>query len=89
MITLSVCMIVKNEADTLARALDSIHTLADELIIVDTGSTDTTKAIAARYTYQIYDFVWVDNFAVARNFSFSKARMDSIMWFDSDDVHLV
>ena len=57
MVTISVCMIVKTEADILARCLDSLSGLYEELIIVDTGSTDETKEIAAQYTDQIYDFV--------------------------------
>jgi glycosyltransferase involved in cell wall biosynthesis len=86
MITISVCMIVKNEEKVLARCLDSLQGLADELIIVDTGSTDATKQIAARYTDQIYDFTWINDFAAARNFSFSKATMDYIYVADADEV---
>ena len=55
MITISLCMIVKNEERILARCLDSIEDLMDEIVIVDTGSTDRTKAIASRYTDKIYD----------------------------------
>ena len=55
MATISLCMIVKNEEAVLARCLDSVRDLVDEIIIVDTGSTDRTKEIAARYTGQIYD----------------------------------
>ena len=73
MITISLCMIVKNEEKLLARCLDSVAGLMDEIIIVDTGSTDRTKEIAARYTDKIYDFEWVQDFSAARNFAFSKA----------------
>nr|MCR4945824.1 glycosyltransferase [Lachnospiraceae bacterium] len=76
MITISLCMIVKNESAVLARCLDTVADLCDEIVIVDTGSTDNTKEIAARYTDKIYDFEWVDDFAAARNFSFSKATCD-------------
>ncbi len=86
MITISLCMIVKNEARVLARCLDSIADLMDEIIIVDTGSTDETKAIAARYTDKIYDFEWNNDFSAARNFSFSKAAMDYIYAPDADEV---
>lgn len=86
MITISVCMIVKNEERVLARCLDSLHGLADEIIIVDTGSTDSTKRIAAGYTDKIYDFQWVHDFSAARNFSFSKASMDYIYVADADEV---
>ena len=57
-ITVSVCMIVKNEEKVLARCLDSLKGLYEELVIVDTGSTDSTKEIAAGYTDKIYDFTW-------------------------------
>ena len=67
MITISVCMIVKNEERVLERCLDSLRGLMDELIIVDTGSADRTKEIAARYTDKIYDFAWVGDFSAARN----------------------
>lgn len=86
MITVSVCMIVKNEEAVLARCLDCLQGLADEIIIVDTGSTDLTKQIAARYTDKIYDFTWIDDFAAARNESLSKATMDYIYIADADEV---
>ena len=86
MITISLCMIVKNEEKVLARCLDSIRSAVEEIIIVDTGSTDRTKEIAARYTKQIYDFAWQDDFSAARNESFSKAKMDYLLWLDADDV---
>ena len=58
----------------------------DEIIIVDTGSTDKTKEIAAEFTDQIYDYTWEQNFAAARNFSFSKANMEYIYVADADEV---
>lgn len=86
MITISLCMIVKNEEQVLARCLDSIKDLMDEIIIVDTGSNDRTKEIASRYTDKIYDFKWIDDFAAARNESFSHAVMDYIYVADADEV---
>lgn len=68
------------------RCLDSIKDAVDEIIIVDTGSTDATKEIARRYTDKVYDFAWVDDFSAARNKAFSKATMDYQMWMDADDV---
>lgn len=86
MIEISCCMIVKNEENILARCLDSIKDLMDEIVIVDTGSVDRTKEIAARYTDKIYDFEWIDDFAAARNFSFSKATKEYIYSADADEV---
>lgn len=88
MITISLCMIVKNEQDTLERCLLSVRDVVNEIIIVDTGSTDGTKEIARKYTKNIFDFQWIDDFAAARNFSFSKASMDYILWLDADDILL-
>ena len=82
----SLCMIVKNEASILRDCLDSLRELMDEMIIVDTGSTDNTKEIAAEYTSEIYDYVWQDDFAAARNFAFSKATGDYIYSADADEV---
>ncbi len=86
MITISLCMIVKNEQDVIARCLESAKEIADEIIIVDTGSCDKTVEIASRYTKNIYYFEWIDDFAAARNFSFSKATKEYILWLDADDV---
>ncbi|MGE5404944.1 MAG: glycosyltransferase [Candidatus Saccharibacteria bacterium] len=86
MVTISLCMIVKNEEETLGRCLDSIKDLVDEIVIVDTGSTDRTKEIAERYSAKIHDFEWIDDFSAARNYSFSKATQDYILWLDADDV---
>lgn len=79
-------MIVKNEESIISRCLESIADLVDEIIIVDTGSNDNTKKIAAKYTSQIYDFLWTDDFSAARNFSFEKASKDYIYTPDADEV---
>ena len=86
MVTITLCMIVKNEEKVLERCLESIRDLMDEIIIVDTGSTDRTKEIAAKYTDQIFDFEWVNDFSAARNFAFSKATCDYIYSADADEV---
>lgn len=87
MITISICMIVKNEEKVLKRCLDSVSDLAEEIIIVDTGSTDKTMAIAKTYpNTKIYQFNWIDDFSAARNFAFSKATMEYIYSVDADEV---
>ncbi|MBU5485215.1 glycosyltransferase [Clostridium sp. MSJ-11] len=88
MITISLCMIVKDEQDVISRCLDSIKDIVDEIIIVDTGSTDNTKEIIKGYTDKVFDFEWVDDFSAARNYAFSKATKDFILWLDADDVIL-
>ncbi|MFZ7130916.1 MAG: glycosyltransferase [Eubacteriales bacterium] len=88
MITISLCMIVRNEEDTLARCLNSIKDVVDEIIIVDTGSSDNTKEIAKTFTDKIMDFQWIDDFSAARNYAFQQATQDYILWLDADDVLL-
>lgn len=87
-ITISLCMIVKNEEDVIARCLESVQEIADEIIIVDTGSTDRTKEIVRAFTDKVYDFTWINHFAAARNYSFSLATMEYILWLDADDIIL-
>ena len=70
--TISLCMIVKNEEMHIARCLDSVAKLVDEIVIVDTGSTDKTVEIVSNYTSNIYSHSWTDDFSDARNYSFSK-----------------
>ncbi|MGI5930550.1 glycosyltransferase family 2 protein [Pseudoflavonifractor sp.] len=86
MCTISLCMIVKNEEAVLGRCLESAADLVDEIVIVDTGSTDGTKKIARKFTDKLFDFPWVDDLAAARNFSFEQASGDYCMWLDADDV---
>ena len=83
---LSLCMIVRNEEDVIERCLKATLSFVDEIIVVDTGSTDKTKEIVSQYTSNLYDFKWIDDFSAARNFSFSKATGDYIMWLDADDI---
>lgn len=86
MAELSLCMIVKNEEDVIARCLGCVADVCDEIIIADTGSTDTTKEICACFTDKICDFEWKDDFAAARNFAFAQATKPYVMWLDADDV---
>lgn len=84
--SISVCLIVKDEEKVLARCLDCVRQFADQIVVVDTGSIDNTISIARKYTNDVYNFEWVDDFALARNFSFSKATCEYVMWLDADDV---
>ncbi len=84
-VTVSLCMIVKDEEGVLGRCLDSVADLVDEIIIADTGSRDATREIACRYTDKVYDFKWVNDFSKARNFVFSKASCDYIYSADADE----
>ncbi|MCR4990063.1 MAG: glycosyltransferase family 2 protein [Lachnospiraceae bacterium] len=86
MITISLCMIVKNESQVLSRCLDSVSDLVDEIVIVDTGSTDETKKIASLYTDKVYDFEWVGDFSAARNHAFSLCSCDYIYSADADEI---
>ncbi|MFR2459147.1 MAG: glycosyltransferase, partial [Christensenellales bacterium] len=79
MASVSLCMIVKNEEVVLKRCIDSVRDAVDEVIIVDTGSQDNTRAIASELTPKVYDFEWIDDFAAARNYAFSLASCDYIM----------
>lgn len=86
MITVSLVMIVKDEERVLRRCLDSYRQIADEIIIVDTGSKDGTKRIAYEYTTKVYDYKWDDDFSHARNFAFEKASCEYIFSADADEV---
>ncbi|MFJ7733493.1 glycosyltransferase [Lysinibacillus sp. NPDC097231] len=88
MVSISLCMIVKNEEDVIGRCLASVKDLVDEINIVDTGSTDNTKLITKQFTDRIFDFEWINHFAAARNFSFQQATKEYILWLDADDVFL-
>jgi tetratricopeptide (TPR) repeat protein len=82
----SLCMITKNEEAHLARCLWSVDAIVDEIIVVDTGSTDRTKAIAAVFGAKVYDFKWAHDFSAARNVSLAKALGDWIFVLDADEV---
>ncbi|MGN4127319.1 glycosyltransferase [Lysinibacillus sphaericus] len=86
MVTISLCMIVKNEEEVIGRCLESVKDLVDEINIVDTGSTDNTKQVVEQFTDRIFDFKWIHHFAAARNYSFQQATKEFILWLDADDV---
>ncbi len=83
--SVSLCMIVKNEEANLADCLRSVGDFPAEIIVVDTGSTDRTVAIAESFGAKVYHFQWIDDFAAARNESLRHATGDWIFWLDADD----
>ena len=83
---LSLSMIVKNEKDVLARCLKSVKSIVNEIIIVDTGSTDKTPEIAKEFGATILRYEWTDNFCAARNFSLDYVTGDWVLVLDADEV---
>lgn len=86
MVTLSLAMIVRDEAESLGRVLEQASTFCDELVVVDTGSVDGSPEIARDAGARVIDFEWIDDFAAARNVSFDACSTDWIVWLDADDV---
>ncbi len=86
---ISVCMIVKNEIDVLEKCLvsvkDMLSSVVDEIVVVDTGSTDGTRELAMKFGCAIYDFEWCNDFSKARNFSLEKAKNDWVLIMDADE----
>jgi glycosyltransferase involved in cell wall biosynthesis len=85
-IELSLCMIVRDEEPRLGKCLESIAPYVDEMVVVDTGSTDRTREVAREYGARVFDFPWVDSFSIARNQSLDQARGKWILRMDADDV---
>ena len=85
-IKLSACLIVKNEEHRLAQCLDSLKPIADQIVVVDTGSSDRTISIAKQYNCQIFHFEWCDDFSQARNFAIAKAKGQWILVIDADEI---
>lgn len=84
--SVSLCIIAKNERDRLPRCLASAKPVVDEIIVVDTGSTDETRDLAVVFGAKLFDFAWEDDFSKARNFSLSKASGDWILVLDADET---
>ena len=82
---LSICIITKNEEQNIDRCLKALAPYGLETIVVDTGSMDRTKQIAARYTDRLYDFPWCDDFSAAKNFAIEKASYSYVLVLDSDE----
>jgi glycosyltransferase involved in cell wall biosynthesis/predicted Zn-dependent protease len=85
MSTLSICLITKNEEAHLARCLESVRGLWDDLVVVDTGSTDRTVEIARSFGARLFEFTWQDDFSLARNFCIAHATGDWILSIDADE----
>ena len=84
--SVSLCMIIKDEEKYLARCLASAKPIVDEMIVVDTGSTDRSKDIAIAFGARVYDYEWKNDFAEARNYSISKASGEWILILDGDEA---
>jgi len=84
-IKISVCIIAKNEEKMLADCLESVKDIADEIILVDTGSTDNTIEVASRYNCRIFYYEWNNDFSEARNFAIDKAQYEYILSIDADE----
>ncbi|PZV10607.1 MAG: family 2 glycosyl transferase [Pseudanabaena sp.] len=85
-IILSACLIVKNEEQRLSQCLESIRSLVDEIIVVDTGSSDRTIAIAKKYQARVFNFAWCDDFSQARNYAIAQAKCKWILVIDADEI---
>src|SRR5579872_6223363 len=83
--SIGACMIVKNEQENLARCLGSLRGAVDDIVVVDTGSTDRTIEIALEFGARVFHFDWIDDFAAARNESLCYATTDWVIWMDGDD----
>lgn len=84
--TLSLCMIVKNEENYIAKSIDSVKNIVNEIVIVDTGSTDSTLEILKNYNVKLYNYKWENDFASARNFAINKVKSDWILFLDADEI---
>ena len=82
---ISLCMIVRNEEQNLSRCLNSVSGIVNEIIVVDTGSTDSTCNIARQNDAILHHFLWNDNFSDARNASLELAQGDWILFLDADE----
>ena len=82
---LTVCMIVRDEEKALPRCLKSVQSVADEIIVVDTGSVDDTVSIAREYGAEVFRFEWCNDFAAARNESLKHATGDWVLQIDADE----
>ena len=84
-VKITACYIVKNEEKNLPISIASVQRAVDEIVVVDTGSTDQTKAVAQKFGAQLYDYKWQDDFAAARNFALEQLSSDWVIFLDADE----
>ena len=89
MLNISACTIVKDEAQNISRWLDSVRPFADEIFVVDTGSQDNTREIVRKAGIKLYEFVWINDFAAAKNYALKQATGDWIVMLDADEYFTV
>ena len=83
----SLCMVALNEAANLKRSFEHIGGIVDEILVLDTGSTDGTQEMAEALGAQVFAYTWDENFSHARNFLLEKARNDWVLWIDGDEFY--
>ncbi|MHB1903543.1 MAG: glycosyltransferase [Ferrimicrobium sp.] len=83
--SISVAVIARSEERCIARCIDSVKGVVDDVVVVDTGSTDNTRQIAAEHGARVFDFEWNDDFAAARNFALAQVKTDWVLWVDADE----
>ena len=84
-VKITACYIVKNEEKNLPISIASVQRAVDEIVVVDTGSTNQTKAVAQKFGAQLYDYKWQDDFAAARNFALAQLKGDWVIFLDADE----
>lgn len=84
-VTVSAVIVAKNEERSIARCIESLDGVVDEIVVVDTGSTDATRDVALERGAKVVDFEWCDDFAAARNFGLGQVTSDWVLWIDADE----
>ena len=82
---ISACVIVKNEAENISTCLESVQKIVQQIIVVDTGSTDHTVDLAKKYGAEVYHYEWNNDFSAAKNFALGKAKGDWVIFLDADE----
>jgi len=82
---ISACVIVKNEAENISTCLESVQKIVQQIVVVDTGSTDNTVELAKKYGAEVYHYEWNNDFSAAKNFALNKAKGDWIIFLDADE----